>query len=132
MSLEQGYLYNDRRYRLTARPEGGWTITTSRMWDSPVHRGFCDYRAASEAFWRVVAATILCSPRRWRGADLNGTVVALVPDDHGRVHLVEHGEPGGDHAVAFTRRATALAAWRNRCCALVCAAARRPRIVPPG
>jgi len=122
---ELTYQYNDRRYRLAA-DGGGWVLTCGRVQEYPVPRTFTHYHLARESFWRIITSTILCNPRRLHAMRLDDTLLVLVPDHDGRVHLVEDTAPGTHSAVAFTDRATALTAWRDRCHVLASAAARNP------
>lgn len=124
MHVEQIYRYHDRRYRLAPDTKGGWVITSTYLWDTPVHRGYADQQTATREFWHTIAGTILCGPRRIRTARIDDTILALVADDTW-LHLVEHTGPDGDHVTPYTHRIAALTAWRDRCCTLAHTAANR-------
>ena len=119
--MDQSYEFNGRQYRLAATNDG-WLIITGRPGELPVRRYFAEEPSARKAWARMLAATIACRPHRLRSADVNGTLVVLVIDSDGRTHLGELAGPAGDAAVAYTDRAAAVTAWRDRCCELARAA----------
>ena len=114
MTLELTYVFNDRHYRL-AQEADGWQIIYERLGASPVTQEFPGFETARRTYWRRIACTILLNPRRLRGADINGTLVALVSDIDGRLHLAHHGEPYGDRAESYTDSIAAFTAWRDAC-----------------
>ena len=119
--MEQTYVFNGRRYRLAVARDG-WVLVTGRPGEVPVCRHFPEEGAARAVWSRMLAATIACHPRRLRSAELNGTLLVVVVDGDGRAHLGELAGPAGDAATAFTDRAVAVTAWRDRCCELAHAA----------
>jgi len=125
MDIEHQYAFNQRHYHLSPTSDG-WQITYVRLEATPIHQTFSGYEAAHRAYWRRIACAILLNPRRLRGADINGTFIALVSDTDGRVHLAQHTESGPDSATWFTNRLTALTTWRDRCWELAHNAAYLP------
>lgn len=117
MDSQHIYIFNHRTYVLTDTG-GGWHVIYQSPGTSPVHQRFGDFESARCAYWRRLACAILLNPRRLHSADIDGTLLALVSDLDGRLHLARHadpGNPGGDHATAFTNRPAALTAWRDQC-----------------
>lgn len=123
MNFEHIYVFNRRTYALASTTDG-WELLYKSPDASPVRQPFDTYETARATYWRRLACAILLSPRRLRSADINGTLVALVTDHDGRIHLVRHGAPGTDHVTPYTNRVTALTAWRDLCWSLVSRAAR--------
>jgi len=119
--MDETYVFNRRRYRLSM-DENGWWIVTGRPGETPVHRHFTSEGPARSAWSRMLAATIAADPRRLRFAQINTTLLVLVADDDGHAHLGELTGPDGDFATTFTDRAAAVSAWRHRCCELARAA----------
>lgn len=108
------YVFNDRHYRLTQDNES-WQMIYEHPGTSPVIQEFAEFEIARRVFWRRIACTILLNARRLRGADIDGTLVALVADVDGRLHVAHHGPPDTDRAESYTDRITAFTAWRDAC-----------------
>lgn len=119
--MDETYVFNGRNYRVATAGDG-WVVITGRPGETPVCQTFADEDAARTAWSRMLAATIANRPQPLRSARINTTLLVLVADHDGRAHMGELDGPGGDAALAFTDRAAAVTAWRNRCCELAHAA----------
>lgn len=123
---EHIYVFNHRTHAL-ARTPNGWELVYKAPTDAPVRQPFTTYETARSTFWRRLACAVLVNPRRLRTAEINGTLIALVPDQDGRIHLARHGTPGTDHVRHYASPAVALSAWHDECQTVLSHAARPTR-----